>query len=770
MKPLINLNSDSTFLKRACQKLATIQGYKDSDELLARYEGILADYEKELAQKREETARQKAIKIKKAKKASFFTVLSSVIVTGILLLTFLFLIPNRRQGDICKMIDAGKYQDASTLIEKNGYFGNTKKLIAMNNAGKAFDSLDYETGIDYIYKIGGTVDVSYDNNGGTSNTKIEQIKKVANPYISNDAAKNGYDFHGWLLTGYKIDSENYFASINLKAQYDIVTYSISYDLNGGECSEDLPSSYTTEETVAIPNPTRVGYTFTGWTSDTDSTSITDFKLGKGSVGNRNLKANWIANQYTVTLDLNGGTSPKSSYTITYDSHYTIAVPTRVGYTFSQFTYDNDIPFQLIGTWTLTKDITIKANWIANTDTKYVVNHYTENLDGKGYTKVDTQNLEGTSDSTVSIDANTYEGFTAQTESQTKTIAADGTTVIDFYYTRNSYTISFVTNGGNKIESKSFKYEETIPSDLKPTRANYTFAGWYTDEKQTTLFDKMPAMDQTVYAYYSEETKASFFDYDKNEDSVTITKGKNLTGDVVIPEYIGGKLVTSIGPSSFENCTSLVTIGIPDSIISICYRAFYDCRSLANVVIPGSVTFIGYAAFGGCTSLTSVTIPDSVIRMQTSVFLGCTSLKKVIIRNGVTSIDGNSFMDCTSLAGIEIPGSVASIGNGAFYRCTSLTSVIIRNGVTSIGNSAFYGCKSLVNIEIPGSVYTIGDSAFAGCKSLVDIVIPASVTYIMADAFSGCTSLTIYCEAESEPAGWHYDWKPSDTPVVWGYKR
>ena len=403
--------------------------------------------------------------------------------------------------------------------------------------------------------------------------------------------------------------------------------------------------------------------------------------------------------------------------------------------------------------------------------KYVINHYTENLDGKGYTKVDTQGLEGTSGSTVSIDANTYEGFTAQTESQTATIAGDGTTVIDFYYARNSYTITFVTNGGSEIEPKSFKYEETIPSDLKPTRANYTFAGWYTDEKQTKLFSNktMPANNLTLYAYYSEETKASFFIYKKYKDSVNIIEGKNLTGDVVIPEYIGGNCVTSIGDSAFWRRTSLTRVVIPEGVTSIGIEAFRACESLESVTIPDSVTSIGDWAFGGCESLKSVTIPDGVASIGHNAFSHCESLTSVSIGNGVTSIEWGAFEGCVSLASISIPNSITSIDYGAFEDCSSLKSVTIPDSVTSIGDDAFEGCTSLKSVTIPDSVTSIGDDAFEGCRSLTSIVIPEGVTSIGSGAFDDCDSLTIYCAAEAEPEGWSIAWNFSDRPVVWGYK-
>jgi len=43
-----------------------------------------------------------------------------------------------------------------------------------------------------------------------------------------------------------------------------------------------------------------------------------------------------------------------------------------------------------------------------------------------------------------------------------------------------------------------------------------------------------------------------------------------------------------------------------------------------------------------------------------------------------------------------------------------------------------------------------------------------VTTIEAYAFRGCSRLTIYCQAQSKPSGWHKYWNLSNCPVVWGY--
>ena len=75
IKEEINPYFHANQLKQACEKLATIPGYKDADQLLVKYEGILKEYEKELKAKKEEKARLRA---KKMKKFKWISILSSI--------------------------------------------------------------------------------------------------------------------------------------------------------------------------------------------------------------------------------------------------------------------------------------------------------------------------------------------------------------------------------------------------------------------------------------------------------------------------------------------------------------------------------------------------------------------------------------------------------------------------------------------------------------------------------------------------------------------
>ena len=228
--------------------------------------------------------------------------------------------------------------------------------------------------------------------------------------------------------------------------------------------------------------------------------------------------------------------------------------------------------------------------------------------------------------------------------------------------------------------------------------------------------------------------------------------------------------TTIGASAFEDCRSLTSIEIPDSVASIGASAFNGCSGLTSIEIPDSVTSIGKGAFSDCSNLISITLPfigdklekpsstnfsyifelvpsslkEVVITKATTIgegaFFNCIGLTSIEIPDSVTSIGASAFNGCSGLTSIEIPNSVTSVGSSTFNGCSSLTNIVIPESVTNIDDYAFEGCSGLTSIEIPESVTSIGDYAFKNCSGVVNITIPDSVASIDTETFSGCSNL------------------------------
>ena len=156
-------------------------------------------------------------------------------------------------------------------------------------------------------------------------------------------------------------------------------------------------------------------------------------------------------------------------------------------------------------------------------------------------------------------------------------------------------------------------------------------------------------------------------YTTTDEEVTITDcNEAATGELVIPDTIGGNPVTSIGDYAFNGCTSLTSITIGNGVTSIGEGAFIDCRSLTSITIPDGVTSIGDDLFTNCSSLTSVTIGNGVTSIRNYAFWACTSLTRITIGNGVTRIGAAAFERCTSLNSITFQGDAPNVvGNDPF---------------------------------------------------------------------------------------------------------
>lgn len=295
---------------------------------------------------------------------------------------------------------------------------------------------------------------------------------------------------------------------------------------------------------------------------------------------------------------------------------------------------------------------------------------------------------------------------------------------------------------------------------------------------------------------------------------TWNKDKNVT----IPSTHNNKLVTAINSSGFRGSNTVVSVTIPESVTTIGRGAFADCPSLISISVPDSLVEVKGEFLVTDIDGKRVEYVDTFYnspnlkfnQYDNALYLGNENNPYVLLvkakDKNITRCDihvstkviaPGAFMDCAMLKNIFIPGDVRSIGSGAFERCKSLTEVTGGAGLIKIGSAAFAECSSLhsmllvwnyadgsepkltrietgafrectklKNFVIPSTVVHIGAQAFNDCDSLKSIVIPQSVQ-TMGDGVFDNVDMTIYCEAESKPAGWDDRWCYMGN-IIWGH--
>ena len=204
------------------------------------------------------------------------------------------------------------------------------------------------------------------------------------------------------------------------------------------------------------------------------------------------------------------------------------------------------------------------------------------------------------------------------------------------------------------------------------------------------------------------------DYELSADGKTLIKWKNnktkkldMQADPVL------KNVIAIGNYAFEDKKKLITVVLPNNLLTIGDRAFandfFTVESTMyeiKINIPNKVTHIGKEAFK-YRGLSSLILPNSVVSIGEGAF-SFNSLKSVVIPNSITVIPKNAFQ-VNAFTTVTIPNSVVTIEEEAFV-VGELTSISIPNSVQVIGKSAF-GNNKLVTLTIPATVKEIKENAF-----------------------------------------------------------
>ena len=320
--------------------------------------------------------------------------------------------------------------------------------------------------------------------------------------------KEGYTFSGW-------DHDDRFTmpaeDVVVKGSFNINSYKVTYEVDGTPYG--MVEIYKYGELVTLQkNPTKEGYTFSGWDHSNE------FAMPARDV---KIKGSFIVNSYTVTYKVDGAQIGEPE-TYKYGEAVTLREkPSKEGYTFNGWSYEAGFNMPA-------EDVVIEGS--------YQINSYTVTykVDGEQFGEQETYEFN----ELVQLRSEpTKEGYTFShwnRSSEFNMPAND--VVIEGNFKINSYTVTYKVDGSQYGSTETYEYGSAVVLREEPKKEGYTFSGW--DHEDNFM---MPADDVVIEGTYK-----------INSYTVTYKVDGEVSGEVETYEY--GAEVTLRGEPVKEGYT------------------------------------------------------------------------------------------------------------------------------------------------------------------------------------------------------------------------
>ncbi|EAC4201831.1 LPXTG cell wall anchor domain-containing protein [Listeria monocytogenes] len=348
---------------------------------------------------------------------------------------------------------------------------------------------------------------TFDKEGTTTTQTANYDSLLTEPAAPT---KDGYTFDGWYdaetggtkwnFATNKMPAKN----VTLYARFTVKSYTATFDKDGTTTTQTVNYDSLIQEPTA---PTKDGYTFTGWYDAETGGTKWDFAANKMPAKNVTLYARFSTNAYTATFDTEGTTTTQA---VDYDSLLTEpTAPTKDGYTFDGW-YDAETG----GTkWNFAtnkmpaKNMTLYA--------RFSLKAYTATFNVEDTTTTQAVDYDALIEEPTAPtkEGHTFDGwYDAETGGNKWDFAANKMPAKDVTlyarFTVKSYT---VTLNGEAVTTQIVDYLGLLQEPTAPTKAGYTFDGWYDAETGGNKWDfatnKMPANDLALYARFTKNPVA-----------------------------------------------------------------------------------------------------------------------------------------------------------------------------------------------------------------------------------------------------------------------
>ena len=440
------------------------------------------------------------------------------------------------------------------LLEKEGYtlkawFSDPDFIDKIGTPGESVE-ID-ESMVLYAKWVKKKYTIKFNSDGGTPVDEMtaKYESAIAEP---ESPTKEGYVFSGWYedkgLTKPYAFSTMPSRDLVLHAKWMKEEYIVNFDSNGGTQVEPIKSYY--QDNIEEPEiPTKEGYAFEGWYTDSNLTNKYDFN--SKILSNITLYGKWAKDKYTISFNSNGGTAVKSITNYYEEEVIEPSIPTKVGHTFTGWYKDEELTQLYTFSTIPSQNIILYAGWIKN---KYIISFNSNggtivNSITKYYKEKLIEPIPPVKEGYTF--AGWYEDGKLTKKYLFDTVLAKDITLYAKWNknevkkpvspVNNKYTISFNSNGGTTVNNIIGYYKDKLIEPAVPTRIGYTFVGWYEDTKLTKkyLFNTMPNKNITLYAKWAKNKYViSFNSNGGNSIEQIILEYKKELKDLEIPTRKG----------------------------------------------------------------------------------------------------------------------------------------------------------------------------------------------------------------------------------------
>ncbi|MCL2522672.1 MAG: InlB B-repeat-containing protein, partial [Erysipelotrichales bacterium] len=603
--------------------------------------------------------------------------------------------------------------------------------------------------------------ITFDVAGG--NAISNQTVTFGQSFNLPTPTREGHTFNGWLHNGdsFTEGTWNIASDVTLVADWTANTYTITFDVAGGNTLSD--QTVTFGENFTLPTPTKTGHTFAGWLHNGNP-----FTAGTWDIPNDiTIVATWTANTYTITFDLAGGEGYFPQETITFGDDFwlPIDIPTREGHTFTGWHLNGELFNE--GTWNLTNDITLVANWVPHTFT------VTLHLNGGSLTVADT--ITVTFGESYELPIPTREGHTftgwlnysaAFPTSGTWNIAAGVMIFINASWSANTYTVAFDVNDGDALNpnTQTVTFGESYVLPI-PTKTGYEFVGWHHNGYYVALTGTSWHIsgDVTLVAHWSYDTFVITFDVNGGNalpsNTQTVGFGLNYTlptptraGHTFLGWFNGPELVEQTGIWDLASNTILVAEWTANT-----YTITFDVAG-GDTLAPMDVTF---------DNNYSLPTPTKIGHIFTGWFYGAL----YVPLNGVWTLEGNITLIATwdaneylisfDVAGGDVLSNMPVTFGEAFTLPTPTRTGHTFNGWLHDGNPFALGIWNIPNDITLVATWTANTYTITFDVNQGDILLPGTQDVVFEQSFT----LPTPTRTGYTFAGWLYN-GDSFTAGIW----